>query len=51
MIYYPAAIFQDAHDAGYGVIIPDLPGCYPLGDTIEEAMLTPMRLRRSISRG
>ena len=38
MIYYPAAIFQDAPDARYGVIIPDLPGCYPLGDTLEEAI-------------
>ena len=38
MIYYPAAIFQDDNQANFGVIIPDLSGCYPVGDTIEEAI-------------
>lgn len=38
MIYYPAALFQDTPDGVFGVIIPDLPGCYPLGYSIEEAI-------------
>lgn len=38
MIYYPAALFQDKGQPNYGVIIPDLPGCYPVGDSIEEAI-------------
>ncbi|MGF6149020.1 Uncharacterised protein family (UPF0150) [Kingella potus] len=38
MIYYPAALFQDAGQSGYGIVIPDLPGCYPVGDTVEEAL-------------
>ncbi|EGZ47752.1 type II toxin-antitoxin system HicB family antitoxin [Neisseria wadsworthii] len=38
MIYYPVAIFRSDGEAGYGVIIPDLPGCYPVGDTVEEAL-------------
>lgn len=36
MIYYPAMILKGEN--GYGVIIPDLPGCYPVGDTIDEAI-------------
>lgn len=38
MIYYPAAIFQDDNQSNFGVIIPDLSGCYPVGDTIEAAI-------------
>lgn len=38
MIYYPAALFQDEGQSGFGVVIPDLPGCYPVGDTVEEAL-------------
>lgn len=38
MIYYPAALFQDEGQSNYGVVIPDLPGCYPVGDTVEEAI-------------
>lgn len=38
MIYYPAALFKNESGQGYGVIIPDLPGCYPVGDSIEEAL-------------
>lgn len=34
---YPIFIHKDA-DSAYGVIIPDLPGCYSAGDTIEEAL-------------
>lgn len=38
MIYYPAAIFKDKEQSNFGVIIPDLQGCYPVGDSIEEAI-------------
>lgn len=38
MIYYPMAVFQDHAQAPYGGILPDLPGCYPVGDSVEELM-------------
>ena len=38
MVYYPIAIFKNDSGNGFGAIIPDLPGCYPVGDTIEEAL-------------
>lgn len=34
---YPVIIHKD-EDSVYGVIVPDLPGCYSAGDTIEEAI-------------
>lgn len=34
---YPVFIQKDP-DSGYGVIVPDLPGCYSAGKTIEEAV-------------
>ena len=34
---YPIFIHKDENSA-YGVIVPDLPGCYSVGDTIEEAI-------------
>lgn len=36
-MFYPAAIHKDPESA-YGVTIPDLPGCFSAGDTIEEAI-------------
>ncbi|MCR9074210.1 MAG: type II toxin-antitoxin system HicB family antitoxin [Alphaproteobacteria bacterium] len=33
--YYTAIL--DRGDDGYGVIFPDVPGCFSYGDTIEEA--------------
>lgn len=33
---YPIAIHKDKN-SGYGVTIPDLPGCFSAGDTLEEA--------------
>ncbi len=36
-MFYPAAIRKDPESA-YGVTIPDLPGCFSAGDTIEEAI-------------
>ena len=36
-MFIPAALHKDSHSA-YGVTIPDLPGCFSYGDTIEEAI-------------
>ena len=33
----PIAIHKDP-DTGYGVTVPDLPGCFSAGDTIDDAM-------------
>lgn len=34
---YPIFIHKDENSA-YGVIVPDLPGCFSFGDTIEDAI-------------
>lgn len=34
---YPIFIHKD-HGSAYGVIVPDLPGCYSAGSTIEDAI-------------
>ena len=34
---FPIVIHKDA-DSGYGVTVPDLPGCFSAGDTIDEAI-------------
>ncbi|WP_010325440.1 type II toxin-antitoxin system HicB family antitoxin [Marinobacterium stanieri] len=34
---YPVVIHQEG-DSAYGVIVPDLPGCFSAGDTLEEAI-------------
>jgi predicted RNase H-like HicB family nuclease len=34
---YPVAIYKDEH-SDYGVIVPDLPGCFSAGESIEEAV-------------
>lgn len=34
---YPIFIHKD-ETSSYGVIVPDLPGCYSAGDTVEEAI-------------
>jgi predicted RNase H-like HicB family nuclease len=34
---YPACIETSATKA-FGVVVPDLPGCFSAGDTLEEAM-------------
>jgi predicted RNase H-like HicB family nuclease len=36
-MFYPAAIHKDPESV-YGITIPDLPGCFSAGDTIEEAI-------------
>ena len=36
-MYYPALIHKDPGSA-YGVIFPDVPGCFSAGDTLDETM-------------
>ncbi len=36
---FPVAIHKDA-GTGYGVTVPDLPGCFSAGDTLEEAIVS-----------
>ena len=36
---YPVAIEPGTDSAAWGVIVPDLPGCFSAGDTLEEAMI------------
>jgi len=35
---YPVAIETGNHTFAYGVVVPDLPGCFSAGDTLDEAM-------------
>lgn len=35
---YPIAIEPGDADTAFGVIVPDLPGCFSAGDTVEEAI-------------
>ncbi len=35
---YPIAIHKDP-ESDYGVTVPDLPGCFSAGSTIDEAMM------------
>lgn len=37
-MYFPIAIHKDPH-SDYGVTVPDLPGCFSAGSTVDEAML------------
>lgn len=37
-MYYPIAIEQGDAEHCYGVIVPDLPGCFSAGDSFEEAL-------------
>lgn len=36
-MHYPVVVHKDA-ESGYGVIVPDIPGCFSAGDTYEEAL-------------
>lgn len=36
-MFYPIVIHKDP-DTAYGVTVPDLPGCFSAGDTMEEAV-------------
>ena len=35
---YPIAIEPGTDSAAFGVIVPDLPGCFSAGDTLDEAL-------------
>ena len=37
-MYFPVAIHKDP-GSDYGVTVPDLPGCFSAGSTVDEAML------------
>jgi len=36
---YPIAIEPGSDTTAWGVVVPDLPGCFSAGDTLEEAMI------------
>ena len=36
---YPIAIEPGGEATAYGVIVPDLPGCFSAGDTLDEAIM------------
>jgi predicted RNase H-like HicB family nuclease len=38
MMRYPIAIEIGTDTAAYGVVVPDLPGCFSAGDTLDEAV-------------
>ena len=35
---YPVAIEPGSEQTAFGVIVPDLPGCFSAGDTLDEAV-------------
>ena len=38
---FPIVIHKDKDEgSGYGVIVPDLPGCFSAGDTLEDALMS-----------
>ena len=37
-MHYPIAIETGTGTQAYGVVVPDLPGCFSAGDTLNEAM-------------
>lgn len=38
MLRYPIAIEPGSEDTAFGVVVPDLPGCFSAGDTLDEAI-------------
>jgi len=38
IMYYPIAIEPGDDTHAFGVVVPDLPGCFSAGDTLDEAM-------------
>ncbi len=38
-MYYPIAIEKGDANHAYGVIVPDIPGCFSAGDTLDEALM------------
>lgn len=37
-MHYPIALESGTSTQAYGVVVPDLPGCFPAGDTLDEAI-------------
>ena len=37
-MYFPVAIEAGTETQAFGVVVPDLPGCFSAGDTLEEAI-------------
>ena len=37
-MHYPIAVETGTDTQAYGVVVPDLPGCFSAGDTLDEAM-------------
>lgn len=35
---YPIYIEEGSERAAFGIVVPDLPGCFSAGDTLDEAM-------------
>jgi predicted RNase H-like HicB family nuclease len=35
---YPIVVEPCTETAAYGIVVPDLPGCFSAGDTLDEAM-------------
>jgi predicted RNase H-like HicB family nuclease len=35
---YPVLIEEGTETAAFGVVVPDLPGCFSAGDTLDEAI-------------
>ncbi len=38
MMRYPILIEEGTKDTAFGVVVPDLPGCFSAGDTLDEAL-------------
>ncbi|WP_131196227.1 type II toxin-antitoxin system HicB family antitoxin [Lichenihabitans psoromatis] len=36
---YPIAIEQGSERTAFGIVVPDLPGCFSAGDTLDDAMM------------
>lgn len=37
-MFFPVAIEPGSDDQSFGVIVPDIPGCFSAGDTLDEAI-------------
>ena len=37
-MHYPIAIEPGSDNTAFGIVVPDLPGCFSAGDTLDEAM-------------
>jgi len=38
-MHYPVTIEPGSETTAWGVVVPDLPGCFSAGDTLEEALI------------